>query len=206
MERAGKLSLVSIDMCQKCSSQIQKLVAFVDGLLLKLSAELPAANSPTPGRWKLTRDGNEEDLSKWKPSTLNTKTPIFIISSVQDHLPLVRTTFAAQSKTWAWARQTKSFILPLGATFLLQSDTHILVSLRCQTKVKLSSKKKTTHESRHSVLIPMGYTVQDVLGLIRNSSICGIYQEPQEDNLRLDRRSAGELGWTNGTVLRLELR
>jgi hypothetical protein len=205
MERAGKLPLVSNDMCQKCSSQIQKLVAFVDGLLLKLSAELPAANSPTPGGWKLTRNGSEEDLSKWKPSTLDTKTPIFIISGVQDHLPLVRTTFAAQSETWAWARQTKSFILPLGAAFLLQSDTHILVSLLCQTRVKVFGKKKKIHESRHSVLIPIGYTVSDVLGLIRSSSICGIYQEPHEDNLRLDRRSVGELGWTNGTVLRLEL-
>lgn len=95
-------------------------------------------------------------------------------------------------------------MLPVGDVFLLQGDTHVLVSLRCQTKVKLS-KKKTIHESRHRVLIPVGFTVQDVLGLIRTSSICGIYQEPQEVNLRLDRRSAGELGWTNGTVLRLEL-
>jgi hypothetical protein len=153
----------------------------------------------------LTRDGKEEDLSRWKPSTLNTKTPIFIISSIQDHLPLIKTTFAAQSETWALARQTKSFILPLGAAFLLQSDTHIFVSLFCQKKVKIVGKKKKIHESRHSVLIPIAYTVPDVLGLIRTSSKCGIYQETQEDNLRLDRRSAGELGWTNGTGLRLEL-
>jgi hypothetical protein len=67
------------------------------------------------------------------------------------------------------------------------------------------SKKKKIHESRHSVLIPIGYTVPDELGLIRTSSICGINEEPLDSNLRLHRRSAGELVWKNGTVLRLEL-
>jgi hypothetical protein len=66
-------------------------------------------------------------------------------------------------------------MLPLGDSFLLQGDTRALLVLHCQTRVKISNKKRRVHETYHSVLVPVGDTV---LGLIRNSPINGIYHDP----------------------------
>ena len=74
--------------------EVQKLVTFMDGLLSKLSVEFPAANSPTPRSMEIDNGWQRRGL-KWKPSTLDTKMPIFIISSVIDHLPLITTILAA---------------------------------------------------------------------------------------------------------------
>ena len=131
--------------------------------------------------------------------------PIFVSTNVQDHLPVIRTIPAAQSETWAWASETKSFMLPVGDTFLLKSDSHVLLVLHCQTRVKISNKKRRVDKTHHSILVPIGYTVQDVLKLIRNRPINGIYHEPEGESVLFDSRALSELGWTNGTVLRLEL-
>jgi hypothetical protein len=93
----------------------------VDNLLLKLGREFPETSSPTPGAWKLTRDGKEEDLSKWKPTTMDGKRPIIIDSVAEEHLPLISTRLvAAQTETWAWTLRMKSFALPTDDPFLLQ--------------------------------------------------------------------------------------
>lgn len=97
----------------------------------------------------------------------------------------------------------RSIKLPVRNAFLLESNTHVLLVLRCQTKVKKN--KKRTVETNHEVLVPMEYTMSEMLLLIRASAINGVYQEPYEDNLRHDPRSVSQFGWTNGTVLRLEL-
>lgn len=99
----------------------------------------------------------------------------------------------------------RSIKLPVRNGFLIENDTHVLLALRCQTKVKVTKKQRKTVETNHEVLVPMEYTMSEMLLLIRASAINGVYQEPYEDDLRHDLRSVSQLGWTNGTVLRLEL-
>lgn len=89
--------------------------------------------------------------------------------------------------------------------FLLEGYNHVLVVLRCQTKHRISKKKATIEETSHTMFIPVTYTVQDLLRLIQASNVCGVFLEPNKDNLRLSGSSASELGWKHGTVLRLEL-
>lgn len=94
MERAGIRPWYQMIRAIHAHHEVQKLVTFMDGLLLKLSVEFPAANSPTPRSMEIDNGWQRRGL-KWKPSTLNTKIPIFIISSVIDHLPLITTILAA---------------------------------------------------------------------------------------------------------------
>lgn len=89
--------------------------------------------------------------------------------------------------------------------FVLEGYNHVLVVLRCQTKLKISNKKKRIEETSHTVFILTTYTVQDLLRLIRASNVCSVFVESHEDNLRWSGSSASELGWQHGTVLRLEL-
>jgi hypothetical protein len=96
--------------------------------LLMVSERLkPTTNSPTPDAWKLTRESSKENWSLWNPSTLDSERPIFITSTVQDHLPSITTTLPV--RTWVWARPTRALMLPLGDVFLLQGDNPILVYL-----------------------------------------------------------------------------
>lgn len=89
--------------------------------------------------------------------------------------------------------------------FLLQHHDRVLVILRCQTKYRVSNKRKDIRETNHTVFIPMTYTVHDVLGLIQASHVSAVYSDHREDNLRSTGLTARELGWKHGTILRLEL-
>ncbi|KFY03023.1 hypothetical protein V490_00317 [Pseudogymnoascus sp. VKM F-3557] len=149
--------------------------------------------------------GAEEDLNKWNPNNLDFDTPLFISSNVKSYLPITPTAATRQSGSWTWGDEMTSIKLPVRNVFLLEGDTHLLLTLRCQTKVKVTKNKKRTVETNHEVLVPMEYTISEILLLIRASAINGIYQEPYEDDLRHDPRSVSQLGWTNGTVLKFEL-
>ena len=87
---------------------------------------------------------------------------------------------------------------------MLDLDSHVLLILRCQTTVKAFGKPKKVTETTHGILVPNGHTISDVVETIRANHVNGVYQDNYEDYLRHDQRSATELGWTNGTTLRLE--
>ncbi len=179
---------------------------FVDGILSTLSHEFPTINSPRPGSWKLTRNDNEEDLGKWNPYHLDPNTPIFVSSNAENHLAPITSTFASRpASSWTWAPETKAFKLLTRDVFTLDGDSHLQLVLRCQTKAKISKKQRRIDETIHSVLVPADYRVADVLRAMRTSAVNGVFEEPHADDLRLDHRSASELGWKHGTTLRLEL-
>ncbi|KFZ17967.1 hypothetical protein V502_04339 [Pseudogymnoascus sp. VKM F-4520 (FW-2644)] len=183
----------------------QQLCVFVDDILTKLAKEFPTINTPKPGAWKLTGINEGEDLNKWNPNNLDFDTPLFISSSAETYPSITPTAATRQSGSWAWGDGMKSIKLPLRSVFLLEGDTHVLLVLCCQTKVKVAKKKKRTEETNHEVLVPVEYTISEILLLIRAGAVNGVYHEPYEDDLRHDQRSVRQLGWTSGTVLRLEL-
>ncbi|PVH86672.1 hypothetical protein DL98DRAFT_510711 [Cadophora sp. DSE1049] len=184
----------------------QQLCHFVDNILSKLANEFPSVEGPRPGAWNLSTKDVEEDLRTWDPHKLAPGALIAIKSKLESYRPVITGSLAAEERSWEWARGMRTFELPCQEAFLFELDSHVLLTLRCQTKVKVVGKaKKIIRETKHSILVPNSHAVSDVLALIRAKNVHGVYQEPDEENLRLDRRPAQDLGWTNSTTLKLEL-
>lgn len=176
----------------------------MDGLLEELAHQYPTTASPQPGVWKLVRDNADLDLDKWDPCSLGVDKALFITSSIISSRAIVASTTATLKGSWTWVNGMMSVHFPDSDAFVLEGYSHVLLVLRCQTKLK-SKKKKGIEETSHTVIIPTTYTVQDLLRLIQASKVSGVFEESHEDNLRSSRSSASELGWQHGTVLRLEL-
>ncbi|KAI9830638.1 MAG: hypothetical protein M1819_005448 [Sarea resinae] len=175
-------------------------------LLSKLNHEYPILDTPSPGFWKMKKNGIEEDLNEWNPHQLDSDKPLLIISNVEKSLvPIEFIRPTQDGRPWAWAHEMRSFQLPSHVVFELQGDSHMLLVLRCQIKVKLSKKQRKIHETSHSILVPAEYGVAEVLALVRASAVSGVFEEPNPNDLRKDNRSARELGWKHGTTLRLEM-
>ncbi|ELR06354.1 hypothetical protein GMDG_07944 [Pseudogymnoascus destructans 20631-21] len=183
----------------------QQLRNYVDGLLEELAHQYPTTISPQPGVWKLVRDNADVDLDKWDPCSLEVDKALFITSNIKTSRAIVASTTATRNGPWTWDNGMMSVHFPDRDAFVLEGYNHILVVLRCQTKLKISNKKKRIEETSHTVFIPTTYTVQDLLRLIQASNVCGVFVESHKDNLRWSGSSASELGWQHGTVLRLEL-
>lgn len=182
----------------------------MDGLLTELAHQYPTTVSPQPGVWKLVRDNADVHLDKWDPPSLELDKALFVTSKIITSNTIITSTTAMRNGSWTWGNGLMSVCFPDRDAFLLKGYDHILVVLRCQTRVKISKKQKRIEETSHTVFIPMAYTVQDLLGLIQASKVSGIFvgsqeDKSKEDNLRWGGSSAGELGWGHGTVLRLEL-
>ncbi|KAL2068601.1 hypothetical protein VTL71DRAFT_14938 [Oculimacula yallundae] len=184
----------------------KQLREFVDSTLSDLAREFPSIEIPKPGTWKLSTKDIEEDLRKWDPHKLAPDALIVIKPDIENYRPMFTEKAAAHGQPWTWARGMRTFELPCKEAFILDSDSHVLLNLQCRTKFKVVGKaKKAIRETSHKILIPKSHTVSDVVGLFCVEHVSGIYQEPDEKNLRLDQRSGTELGWTNGTTLRIEL-
>jgi hypothetical protein len=183
----------------------QQLCDFVDGLLEKLAHQYPTTVSPKPGVWKIVTAKADVDLDRWDHRSLELDKPLFITSNIKNSRAVIAGTAATRNGSWTWADGMMSVCFPDQGPFVLEGYNRVLVVLRCQTKYRVSNKKKRIDETNHTMFIPMTYTVQDVLRLIQASNVCGVFLEPHEDNLRWSGSSASELGWKHGTVLRLEL-
>jgi len=183
----------------------QQLCKFVDNTLSKLAYEFPSIEGPKPGAWKLSTKDVDEDLREWNPRKLAPGALIAIKSTLENYRPVITGKVAAKERSWGWARAVRTFELPCQDVFVLELDSHVLLILRCQAKMKVFGKPKRMTETTHGILVPNSHTVSDVLEMIRANRVSGVYQDPHEENLRHDQRSATELGWTNGTTLRLEL-
>lgn len=176
----------------------------MDGQLEELAHQYPTTVSPQPGVWKLVRDNADVDLDKWDPCSLEVDKALFITSNIRTSHAIVASTIATRKGSWTWDSRMMSVNFPDRDAFVLEGYKHVLVVLRCQTKLKIK-KQTRIEETSHTVFIPTSYTVQDLLGLIQATKVCGVYVESHEDNLRSSGSSARELGWQHGTVLRLEL-
>lgn len=64
MERAGNRPWYQMTCAIHAHHEFQKLVTFVDGLLLKLSIKFPAANSPTPRRVEIDKGWQRRGLKQ----------------------------------------------------------------------------------------------------------------------------------------------
>jgi hypothetical protein len=152
------------------------------------------------------RNNIEEDLNKWNPHNLKRDMPMIIVSNIETSLePITTTPSTRNTSSWAWAKETRSFGLPADVAFELQGGSHLLLVLRCQTKVKISNRQKRNEETVHNIWIPANYGISEVMKLVRASSINSVYDESNQNDLQMDKRSARELGWKHGTTLRLEL-
>ncbi|KAH8588521.1 hypothetical protein B0O99DRAFT_746776 [Bisporella sp. PMI_857] len=184
----------------------QHLRAFVDSLLSKLSHEYPMHDTPSPSFWKLSINGTEEDLENWDPNRLNPDIPILIVSNIGKHLVSITTAPTTRiGSSQALVHEMKSFRLHPGAVFELQGSSHLLLVLRCQTRVKISNRKRGIDETIHTMLVPADYTAAQVSKLVRASCVNGVFEDPKPKDLQADNRSVSELGWKHGTILRLEL-
>ncbi|KAG4443381.1 hypothetical protein IFR05_001170 [Cadophora sp. M221] len=156
----------------------QQLRKVVDNILSKLAHEFPSIEGPKPGAWKLSTKDVDEDLLEWNPHRLAPGALIAINaikSNLENYRPVITGKVAAQERSWQWA------------------------------KVKVFGQPKRMTETTHGNLVPNSHTVSHMLETIRANRVSGVYQVPHEENLRHDQRSVTELGWTNGTTLRLEL-
>ncbi|CZS92480.1 uncharacterized protein RAG0_03063 [Rhynchosporium agropyri] len=183
----------------------QQLCDYVDALLEDLAHQYPTTVSPKPGMWKLVRADADMDLDKWDPRSLELDKPLFITSNIKPSHAVIASATALHNVSWVWADGMMSVCFPGQGAFVLEGYNRVFIVLRCQTKFRVSNKKKRIDETSHNMFIPMTYTVQDVLRLIQASNVCGVFQEPHESNLRWSGSSASELGWKHGSVLRLEL-
>ena len=155
--------------------------------------------------WKLVRANADVDLDSWDPSSLELDKPLFIASNMKKSRAIIASTTATRNGSWTWGDRMMSVRFPDQGAFVLEGYNHVLVILRCQTKSRISNKKKRIDETSHTIFIPMTYMVQDVLSLIQASNVCGVFLEPSEKILLWSGSSAGELGWKHGMSLRLEL-
>ena len=183
----------------------------MDGILRKLAKEQPTIDTPEPGAWKLSTSNNQVDLDNWSPYSLEADMPIFISSKEAERsLPVITAAGTEWGASWGWVSGMQSIELPGGKAFLLKGDTHVLIVLCCQTKVKVSKKASRIEVKKHNVLVPVEFTVPDILGLIRASVVNAVYLDNSGDNswgnLLSDPRSVRVFGWKSGTVLRVELR
>jgi hypothetical protein len=179
---------------------------FVDNLLSKLNHEYPTHDTPSPGIWKLMINDVEQDLNKWDPQNLKPDAPILIVPRIEKSLvPITTTPTTQKGNEWAWAYEMRSFRLPADVVFELEGDSHLLLVLRCQTKYRVSNRRTKIIETIHRILVPADYAVAEVLKLVRARTVSGVFEEPSPNDLRNDNRSASELGWKHGTILRLEL-
>ncbi|KAF7918398.1 uncharacterized protein EAE97_011853 [Botrytis byssoidea] len=184
----------------------QQLCNFIDGLLKELIHQYPTIISPQPGAWKLIKNDAELDLNAWEPGSIEPDTAIIIASSnAQISFAIIDSSPTTNDESWTWSEKVLSVKFPEQNAFLLQHHDRVLVILRCQTKYRVSNKRKDIRETNHTVFIPMTYTVQHVLGLIQASHVSAVYSDDREDNLRSTGLTARELGWKHGTILRLEL-
>ncbi|TAQ84806.1 hypothetical protein B7494_g6866 [Chlorociboria aeruginascens] len=55
------------------------------------------------------------------------------------------------------------------------------------------------------ILVAANYAVAEIVKLVRATAVSGVFEEPNVDDLRKESRSVSELGWKDGTTLRLEL-
>ena len=145
------------------------------------------------------------DLDRWDPCSLELDKPLFITSNIENSCAIIVSTTATRNGSWTWADGMLSVYFPVQGAFVLEDYNRVLVVLRCQTKFRVLNKKKRIEETSHTIYIPITYTVQDVLRLIQASNVSGVFQEPDENNLRWSGSSASELSWKHGTLLRLEL-
>ncbi|KAF5873439.1 uncharacterized protein Bfra_004899 [Botrytis fragariae] len=184
----------------------QQLCNFIDGLLKELIHQYPTTVSPQPGAWKLIKNDAELDLNFWEPWSIEPDTAMIVASSnAQIPFPIIDSSPTTNDASWTWSKKVLSVNFPEQNAFLLQHHDRVLVILRCQTKYRVSSKKRNICETNHTVFIPMTYTVQHVLELIQASYVSAVYSDHREDNLRSNGLTARELGWKHGTILRLEL-
>lgn len=177
----------------------------MNALLLELAHQYPTTSSPQHDRWKILKDDVDIDLDKWNPLAVEHDAVLIVVSNFINVHPSIANATDISNGSWTWCGTLMSFTVPDRHAILLESHSHILVVLHCLTKVKTSNKKKKVAETSHSILIPTTFKVHDLLRLVRADNVSGVFVENQEEDLRRSNLSASGLGWTHGTVLRLEL-
>ena len=137
----------------------------MDNLLAKFLHQYPTIVSPQPGAWKLVRADTDLDLERWDPCSLELDTVLFITSNMKNSCPIIANTTATHNESWTWSDRIMSVRFPDRVAYVLEGNNRVLVVLRCQTKFRVSNKKKGIDETNHTIFIPVTHTVQDVLRL-----------------------------------------
>jgi hypothetical protein len=184
------------------------LKAFINYLLSTIHHD-NLTEIPITDRWGLK--GNEDgfiDLDKWDPRQASQDVYKVIALPVTSG-PGILTPIHPQ---WAnlgglWLSRVKSIQLPSQEVFEIR-ESHLLLVIHYQVRVKVSKKRTKIVETRNSVLIPADLKVVDLVKTFRvMGNVSGVFEIPDSSsNIRTtDTRTATDLGWRHGTELRLEM-
>ncbi|KAI9739945.1 MAG: hypothetical protein M1818_005001 [Claussenomyces sp. TS43310] len=189
------------------------LKAFINELLSTLYLSSPMEDLPRADDWELRgKSGDSVTLKNWNPlqrkQEVYTVVPLPVTSDSITLQPILPHWAILGGDGWKLTSSVKSIEFPSKEMFEVQ-NSHLLVVVHCQKKVKISNNSKTRkiETSRHSLLIPSNSTVIHLVKAFKETSQAfGVFEGlDSEANLRGDNRTARELGWRHGTELRLQM-
>jgi hypothetical protein len=89
--------------------------------------------------------------NRWDPCSLELDKPLFITSNIENSCAIIASTTATRNGSWTWADGMLSVCFPVQGAFVFEGYNRVLVVLRCQTKFRVSNKKKRIEETSHTI-------------------------------------------------------
>lgn len=173
----------------------------MDNILLNAQNNFPRKDLPEPGHWEL-EDSQHKLVSLDKWNSYDADKMVYIVlpmllpgHSVSDFPHLPQATLGSGS--WRQISDLRLFQLSLYQCLEVRGQSHLLIVISCQGKVRLSNKKKRVEESRHEFLIATQTRISDlVVGLQTTNGTGTLFIVPETSNgLKwTDNRIVAELG------------
>jgi hypothetical protein len=184
----------------------------VNNLLLTIHRDNSLMGIPKPDHWNLEDEGKDFiALCKWNPRLAHHN--VYKVVA----LPTMSDPGALTPLYPRWATlegvllpsRVKSIELPSQEVFEIRGS-HVLLSIHCRVKVKINKKESRMEESRYSMIIPVDLKVVDLVkGFKVTGNVSGVFVISDSMNnvniKRKDVRTAADLGWRNGTEVRLDM-
>jgi hypothetical protein len=163
---------------------------------------------PAAGCWGLK--GNEDsfiNLDGWDPQQRNLNVYKVIALPITSD-PATLTPIHPQWATLgSQTSSVKSIQLPSQEIFEIRGS-HLLVVVHCSVNVRISNRKRRMEKTQHRLLIPADLKAADLAKVFRVfGNVWGLFEIPDlSGNIwTKGTQTASELGWKNGTELRLEM-
>lgn len=167
-------------------------------------------NIPEADHWGLK--GNEAgflDLDSWNPRQAKQdvyRVVALPVTSDPKELTPIHPKWTILDGGWQ-SSPIKFIPLPNGEVFAF-GESHLMLVIHYQLKVRISNRKIRIEEKRKNVVIPADLQVVDLVKHFRSiGNLSEIFELP--DSTRkvktTDTRTATALGWKHGTELRLEI-
>jgi hypothetical protein len=192
------------------------LKTFINELLSNIHEDKLSMETPSPDCWGIK--GNEDsfiDLNSWNPRKTVPEIYKVIALPTVIALPAVGNLgiLTPINPQWAalgggfWPSRIKSIRLPSNEIFDVQGS-HLMVVIHYRVKIKIVNKPARFEDVKHSMLIPANLKVAELAKAfsVNGRIVSRLIEIPETSNkiIKTDIRTATDLGWKQGTELRIE--